>query len=404
MTFDEKPWWYFTSPVRSVSGTDALELVEEIARILAENVDKDVQPATVGHADDGLDTAVGAEPLQGLVEHGNQALAALETKALGSGKARMQVLLQSFRRAQPVEDGEPRLRRVFGSRVHGFQALPHPELLRRIGDVRVFGTERAAIGLRQCRDDLPQRRLAAALGLQRTALPAVPPRLEELRRSGPEHRVEIGVREMVVGEIQLRRRRAFPQVQGVELSLAVAEFAVRVDQLPDTDLLEFVLRGNLGADAFRPCAKTIAPEPLEVAHDGTVRHVAGDTLDHRQLLEVTPPLLRNAVRILEIGFVEGLDVGVAGGKLGVRPHAFNEGVGQGSAPLSSQSRPRPPALQMPCCNSIVRILPIARVGFSPLGQTLTQFMMPRQRKTLNGSSSAASRSALAVSRLSARNR
>src|SRR5690606_19618513 len=43
---------------------------------------------------------------------------------------------------------------------------------------------------------------------------------------------------------------------------------------------------------------------------------------------------------------------------------------------------------------------MAFVGFSPLGQTLTQFMMPWQRKTLNASSRLDRRSSVAVSRLS----
>jgi hypothetical protein len=47
---------------------------------------------------------------------------------------------------------------------------------------------------------------------------------------------------------------------------------------------------------------------------------------------------------------------------------------------------------------------MARVGFSPFGHTDTQFMMPRQRKTLNGSSSDSRRSAVAESRVSERNR
>src|SRR5690606_5717178 len=47
--------------------------------------------------------------------------------------------------------------------------------------------------------------------------------------------------------------------------------------------------------------------------------------------------------------------------------------------------------QVPLCSSMLRIWPMARVGFRPLGQTCTQFMMPRQRNTLKGSSMAARR-------------
>ncbi len=48
--------------------------------------------------------------------------------------------------------------------------------------------------------------------------------------------------------------------------------------------------------------------------------------------------------------------------------------------------------------------PMARVGFSPFGQTSTQFMMVWQRNSLNGPSRLASRSSVAWSRLSARKR
>src|SRR3990167_11341088 len=47
------------------------------------------------------------------------------------------------------------------------------------------------------------------------------------------------------------------------------------------------------------------------------------------------------------------------------------------------------------------ILLIASSGFKSLGQTSTQFIMPRHRNTLNGSAMSAKRSSLAVSRLSA---
>lgn len=60
--------------------------------------------------------------------------------------------------------------------------------------------------------------------------------------------------------------------------------------------------------------------------------------------------------------------------------------------------------QVPRSRSMERIWPMARVGLSPLGQTLTQFMMPWHRNRLNGSSIRASRSSVASSRLSARKR
>ena len=74
------------------------------------------------------------------------------------------------------------------------------------------------------------------------------------------------------------------------------------------------------------------------------------------------------------------------------------------APVDHVSCPGGPPAQVPRESSMPRILPIAFVGLRPFGHTDTQFMMPRQRNTLNGSSSFASRSSVAVSRLSARKR
>ena len=56
------------------------------------------------------------------------------------------------------------------------------------------------------------------------------------------------------------------------------------------------------------------------------------------------------------------------------------------------------------CTIMSLILPIARIGFSPLGQTSTQFMIEWQRNSRYGSSRLSSRSLVAWSRVSARKR
>ena len=56
------------------------------------------------------------------------------------------------------------------------------------------------------------------------------------------------------------------------------------------------------------------------------------------------------------------------------------------------------------CSSIDLIWPMARVGFSPLGHTLTQFMMLWQRNTLKASLKPSRRLSVSVSRLSIRKR
>src|SRR5699024_12373028 len=65
---------------------------------------------------------------------------------------------------------------------------------------------------------------------------------------------------------------------------------------------------------------------------------------------------------------------------------------------------RRPSFYTERSKSIWRTLPIARAGFNPLGQTLTQFMMPRQRNSEKGSVIAFKRSSVAVPRLSAQQR
>ena len=56
------------------------------------------------------------------------------------------------------------------------------------------------------------------------------------------------------------------------------------------------------------------------------------------------------------------------------------------------------------CSSIDLMWPMARVGLSPLGHTLTQFIMLWQRNTLKASLSPSRRLSVSVSRLSIRKR
>src|SRR5665647_220176 len=74
-----------------------------------------------------------------------------------------------------------------------------------------------------------------------------------------------------------------------------------------------------------------------------------------------------------------------------------------------QSTPAAPAGALQFLHTVLftiisLILPMARVGFNPLGHASTQFIMEWQRNRRYGSSRLSSRSALAWSRLSARKR
>ena len=115
-----------------------LKLVEQIAGMLAEDVDQDVQPATVRHADDRLDHTMGTCPLQRFVQHGYQTVGAFEAEPLRSGILGVEILLKTLGGRQPLQH-DAFLRRVqCGVRARRFHAPAYPQLLRRIRDMHVF--------------------------------------------------------------------------------------------------------------------------------------------------------------------------------------------------------------------------------------------------------------------------
>ena len=221
----------------------ALELVEELARVLAEDVHQHVQPTPVRHADDGLDDAVRAEPLQRLVQHGDEALAAFEAEPLGARITGVQVVLEPLGGGETIEHRTLGVRRELRRGMNRLQPLPHPKLLGGIRDVHVFDAERAAVGLLQRRHDVAQGRL---------------PTLEELRGTGAEDRVEVRFGEVVVGEVQLGRRLALPHAERVQRRPQVAPATIGDDEFEHANLLALVLGSDLGGNAFRLCPQAVA--------------------------------------------------------------------------------------------------------------------------------------------------
>ena len=270
----------------------------------------------------------------------------------------------------------------------------HPDLLRRIDDVHVFRAHRATIGPIQRIEHIPQLDLLFAV--------------EE--RTGLEHGLEVRRRQVVVGQIENRRRRALHHPQGVDGRSFVTSMTIGAEQFGDPHLLALMLRGNVSADGFRSRPQPVATQNLEVLDDRAVGNVGIDRAGDRwQLVEVLAPLLGHGIRIFQKRLEQGFHVPhVATRQVRAVAHAFEERLSHRFSPRRNQSTGQIVAAvegsQVPCWSSMVRILPMARVGLRPLGQTLTQFMMPLHRNTLNGSSSAARRSSVAVSRLSARKR
>ena len=284
---------------------DAVELVEQIARVLAQNVHQHVQPTAVGHADHRLHHAVAAEPLQRLVEHADEALAALQAEALGAGILGMQVAFQALGGAQAIQNGEARVRRKRRRGLDGLQALPQPRLLRSIGDVHVLGADCAAVGALQGGDDVPQG--SAAM-------------LEQVLGTGIEDGIEIRLAEAVVAERQLRRRFALPKAEGIEPGFAVAAVAIGADELQHPHLAAGVGRFHLGADALRARLEAVPAQPFEVPQHVAVGHVGA--VGGWQGFEAAAPLGRHLGRILEVRLEQRFEVGIARRQVGAGAQAF----------------------------------------------------------------------------------
>ncbi|MNC05079.1 hypothetical protein D3C75_525380 [compost metagenome] len=140
--------------ILNVTGTQldlllAFELVEQLARVLAEGVDQHVQTATVGHADDDFLGAVGTGTLDQFVEHRNQAFAAFQTETLGARVFGAQVFFQAFTGGYALKQVALDVGGVRRTTTHAFQTLLEPLALLGIGDVRKFSADGAAICLLQ---------------------------------------------------------------------------------------------------------------------------------------------------------------------------------------------------------------------------------------------------------------
>ena len=89
---------------RQIVGMMAFKLGEQLARHLAQSVDQNVQPATVGHPDHELLDTLRAAVLDDLVHRGNEALAAFERETLLTDIAGVQVFFEAFGSGQAIEN------------------------------------------------------------------------------------------------------------------------------------------------------------------------------------------------------------------------------------------------------------------------------------------------------------
>ncbi len=135
----------------------AIELVDQIRRVLAQDVDQQIQAATVGHADHDFLGAIATGALNQFVHHRYERLATFQAEALGTRVLGGQVIFQAFRSRQAFQYVLAHVIAELGRAAYRFETTLQPALLFGIHDVHDFAADGAAVGLLQRIDDLAQR-------------------------------------------------------------------------------------------------------------------------------------------------------------------------------------------------------------------------------------------------------
>ena len=143
----------------------ALELAEDLAVLLADDVGEHVEPAAVGHADGDLVEAGLGGRLADLVDERDRGLAALEAEALLADELRLQEGLERLGLVELEQDAQL----LLAGRLHVrlLDALLDPLALLGIHDVHVLDAGGAAVGVAQDAEDVAQLHEAAALAAER---------------------------------------------------------------------------------------------------------------------------------------------------------------------------------------------------------------------------------------------
>ncbi len=194
-------------------GGAALELVEDGAVRLAHHLRQHVEPAAMRHADDDLLHAQRPAALDDLLERRDHGFGAVEAEALGAGELEIAELLEAFGLDQLVENRALALAGERDLLVRPLDALLHPALLRRIGNMHEFDAERLAIGAAHNGENLAQRREFEP---------------EHPVKKNPAVHIRIGEAVGARIEILLVLHRLEPE--GIEIGVEVAARAVGADQ------------------------------------------------------------------------------------------------------------------------------------------------------------------------------
>ncbi len=211
-----------------------LELPEDLAVRLADDVGQDVEAAAVGHAEHGFVHAGAGGLVEDGVEHGDEALGPLQPEPLVAQVLRVQEPLEGLGGVEPFEDAPLVVQRdVDPGALH---LLLDPLLLVGLLDVHVLDADGAGVGVAQHPEDVDQlHRLGAG------------------QAAGGEGPLQVPDGQPVVDRVELDRRAGRLAAQRVEVGDEVAAHPVDVDELQDAGLLvDLVLGVVVGADVPPP--------------------------------------------------------------------------------------------------------------------------------------------------------
>ena len=270
----------------------ALEFREEQGRRLAETVDQHVQAPAVRHADHDFLHAFRSGVQHGLVEQGDQAVAAFQRKAFLADVAGVQVFFQALGGGQLVQDAQALLVGYPVLALAGFQPFLQPAALFRVRDMNGLDADAAAVNPLAQRDDVAQ--FHAVRGEQ---------------CAGVELAIHVGRVQAVEGRVQIGHRVVVGQAQRIEFRGLVAADAVGRDQLDDGGFLGVGVGRVAGRD--RGESSKLAKVLLDAQAARFRRAVAAQVFEHLR------PLRGHALRVFQPVLVHGLDPGgVAARKVG----------------------------------------------------------------------------------------
>ncbi len=199
----------------------ACEFVEQILRFFTQHVDQYVQTTTVGHAQYHFASAAITRMADQLFQHWHQRIAAFQREAFCTREFGTEVALQPFCCGQFAKEAFFLFRVEGGFTGNRFNTLLDPAFFFGGGDVHIFRTDGAAVGLLQ--------RLQQIAQLHRV--------FADSERTHVKGFLEISFGQIVISRVEICHTLLLPQSQRIQIRMLVATETVGVNQLQDFNLL-----------------------------------------------------------------------------------------------------------------------------------------------------------------------